>query len=368
MRQPERVHGLLAAELRAAPPRASAELRERVQAIASSVPPPREPRLWGRWTRRSALVLVPAAVGAVAIGIGVVASNRGGGNEATGPGAAVHGAKSPGPQDTPSRPKVPANGAYEAAAPTAGADALRSLRQAPPPNGRRLQDYRATLRVRVSSFDDLSPATTRAMGIVRSLGGYVVRADYGAAGGTEGEGDSLLVVRVPVGKVSAAVLRFSQLGDVVAQQVSISDLQSTFNAQTDRIRSLRGTIATLERELRRTDLTTEQRNRLQLQLARARDQLDAALGARDATLRRGRLAQVSLTLTTREGAEPVAPSKPGRFERTLRDALGVLAAMATWLLAALIVAGPFVLLALAAVALERRRRRRADQRLLEQTG
>jgi len=204
------------------------------------------------------------------------------------------------------------------------------------------------------------------MRITRTLGGFVVRADYGAAAG--GEGDSLLVVRVPVGKVSEAVLRFSQLGTVTSQQVSLADLQGAYNAQTDLIVALRNTIATLQRELRGPGLTPAGRDDLSRRLANARRSLDAALGSRRATERRGRLAQVSLTLTTREGAQPVAPSKPGRFEQTLRDALGVLGALVTWLLAGLIVAGPFLALAVGTVALERRRRRRADRRLLEQTG
>jgi hypothetical protein len=372
--QPERVHGLLAAELRAAPPVPSDELRDRVAVIAARVPPLPEPSMWQRWTRRATLALAPVAVvtGVVAL-VAVVPS---GGDETADEAAATGSArraKTRGtPELAPNLGKVPyaTTGGAEAferdALPADRANALSRGQVAVPPSGRRLQEYRATLRVRVSSLDDLSPATTRAMRITRTLGGYVVRADFGAAAGAEG--DSVLVVRVPVGKVSEAVLRFSELGSVASQQVSIADLQQTFNAQTDRVTSLRSTVAALERDLRRTDLTPEQRERLRTRLANARTSLEQAIGARLATQRRGRLAQVSLTLTTREGAAPVAPSKPGRFEQTLRDALGLLAAMLTWLLAALIVAGPFLALAAVASVLERRRRRRSDRMLLEQTG
>jgi hypothetical protein len=372
MPRPERVHGLLAAELRAAPPRPSDELRDRVAVIASRVPPLPEPTPWQRWTRRGVLALAPVAVVAGVVAIVAYLPSGGGGETADeAAGTPSRRVLTPGSAElTPNSREAPlaaTGGAFDAPAAGDRANALSSrFGAAVPPSGRRLQEYRATLRVRVTSLDDLSPATTRAMRITRTLGGYVVRADYGAA--ARGEGDSLLVVRVPVGKVSEAVLRFSELGAVTSQQVSIADLQQTFNAQTDRVTSLRNTIAVLQRELRRTDLTPEQRERLQMRLANAQRSLDSALAARQATQRRGRLAQVSLTLTTREGAEPVAPSKPGRFEQTLRDALGVLAAILTWLLAALIVAGPFLALAVAAVVVERRRRRRSDQRLLEQTG
>jgi hypothetical protein len=172
---------------------------------------------------------------------------------------------------------------------------------------------------------------------------------------------------MPHRATATATARFAELGTVVGQDVAIQDLQGSFNRQTTLIESLRGTILELERELRRDDLNVEARIRLQNRLANARAQHEAAIASRNATERRGRLATVSLTLTTREGAELQPPTPPGRFEQTLRDAVGVLAAMMTWLLAALIVVGPFALLAAAGVALERRRRRRADERLLDQT-
>ena len=363
MPRPERVHGLLAAELRAAPPRPSEDLRERVVAIASGVPPsPSRP--WHPWPRRVAFVLAPVAAAAAVVAI-VAAVPRDDGADNQAVRAPTLTPNLEGARESFDGAAERSSGDEKRFAPTP--QALTGGETAPlAPGGRRLQDYRATLTVRVPSLDDLSPATTQAMRITRSLGGYVVTADYGAAAG--GEGDSLLVVRVPASKVSEAVLRFSELGTVTSQQVSIKDLQATYNAQTDRIHDLRNTIATLRRELRGTGLTPAGRADLQGRLANAERLLQSALNVRQATQRRGRLAQVSLTLTTREGAQPVAPSEPGRFEQTLRDALGVLGALVTWLLAGLIVAGPFLALAVGTVALERRRRRRADRRLLEQTG
>ena len=88
------------------------------------------------------------------------------------------------------------------------------------------------------------------------------------------------------------------------------------------------------------------------------------LTQRDETLRRGRLAVVALTLTTRAEAETV-PAPPGEIEQRLRDALGALADTVTWALYVIIVAGPFVVLAAIGFVLDRRRRRRADDRLLE---
>lgn len=369
---PDARYDALAERLRVARPRAGAGLRARVDFVVGTAAADRRPtaprrRVWLSW--RPALVLAPLAVAGLAIAIGLQ-GGPGGGDEAASveAGGTVSGAGPTGSRAAVSGAATPTSAA-RADGGTVDAQRLpggpaKSPDGAVPPSGRRLQDYRADLRVRVSSLDGLSAATTRAMGVARSLGGFVVSADYASPG--DGDGDSRLVVRVPVNKVSVAVLRFAALGTVQAQQVSIQDLQGTFNVQSQRIDALRGTISELRRELRRTDLEVDARIALRTRLAAARAQLEAALAARRSTERRGRLATVSLTLTTREGAELQPPAGPGRFERTLRDALGVLGTMATWLLAALIVTGPFALLAALGVALERRRRRRAEQRLLEQ--
>jgi hypothetical protein len=160
-------------------------------------------------------------------------------------------------------------------------------------------------------------------------------------------------------------MRFSQLGVLVAQDISLQDLQAQANRQDDQIAALRRTIATLERELREPNLTAEQRAELERRLANARRTLAQRRNARETTERRGRLARVALTLTTRQEGQELPPPPPGEFERTLRDALGALEQLVAWILAALIVASPLLALTAVAVALEARRRRRAEDRLLQ---
>jgi len=201
------------------------------------------------------------------------------------------------------------------------------------------------------------------MRVARSLGGYVVLAQYDAPGGKEG--DSVLVVRVPVQKVQTAILRFAELGTIVGQHIRIEDLQRTINRQTESIQALRRTVATFERELERTDLTAEERARLRQRLLRANEALRTRLDSRSATTQQAATARISLTLTTRTNVEPVVPEQPGYFERTVRDAASALSKVLAWALAVLIVAGPFLILLAVGVALERSRRRRADERLLE---
>jgi len=75
---------------------------------------------------------------------------------------------------------------------------------------------------------------------------------------------------------------------------------------------------------------------------------------------------VSLQLTT---AKPAAKNvAPGRFDRFLDTSGDILGKEAIAVLYALVVAGPFVLIAALLFLAERTRRRRSDHRLLEETG
>jgi hypothetical protein len=320
----------LVEQIRAARPRAPEALRARIVALPEPLPEEPRRRLWGR---RALLVLVPAATIAVVAGLAVVGGRTGG--DGTDEQAA----------------SGTATTAFQRARPEAAQDSQQlQPGVAPPPSRTRAQDYRAQLTVRV---ENLNGTTARAMRITRRLGGYIVRADLDSP--EVGDGTSRLVVRVPVGKVQQAIVQFSALGELVAQQITISDLQRDLDRRTDRIQSLRNTIAKLEED----GVTEEER----LRIARLEEQIRAEQRRREEVERRGRLSRIVLTLTTREAEEAVKPD--GEIESAVRDALRALDDIVAVVLYGLIVAGPFVLLALLAVALERRRRHRADERLLE---
>jgi hypothetical protein len=337
----------LAALVRASKPRASAELRARVRALAAEEP--ERPRPRGFALRRASLVLVPALLVAVVAG------------------AAIVGLVSRDSERSLTRGERTLE--FDADQAPAQAEALRERGVAPSaalPPGRRAQDYRAELRVRVRDVGALSRATARAMRATRSLGGFVVRADYDAS--NTKDGDSVLVVRVPVAKVQQAILRFSELGTIVGQRIAIEDLQRTLNRQSEAIQALRRTLATLESELRRPELTRERRAELRARLLRARESLARRVAGRDATSRRAATARIALTLTTREQTAVPVPERPGYFERTVRDAASALTKGLAWIVASLIVAGPLLALAAILLLLGRGRRRRAEQRLLERAG
>ncbi len=344
-------------ELRAARPYASSELRERVRALTVEPEPVRRPT---RVTRRPR-ALVPAFLVALLVGAaGVGVLVRDGGRES---------------QDATFAERQPLQGLLDKSAQDSATAVPRGAtpqgaqeaqaRAALPPSRTRLQDYRAELRLRVPDLRRLSSATARAMRATRSLGGYVVSADLGAP--TGGDGDSILVVRVPVGRVQEALVRFTALGTIVSQRIQIDDRQRTVERQSETIADLEGTVATLERALRDPSLTRFARGRLQLRLADARRSLAERRNARGATVQGARTARIALTLTTRAAGEALVtePEQAAYLERTLRDAVSVLGRLVAWLLYALIVAAPFLLLGAAALELERRRRRRSEQRLLE---
>ena len=318
MQQPEAL-----SELRRTRPVAPADLRTRVAAIAASAAPPRRRVTW----LRAALVLVPAVL---AVAGGALLASR---DRTAAPQQHDFGVTA---------------GAVRKGAPPATVTALDAA-VAPAPSSTRLQDYDATLRLRVHDAEALSDATKRAVAIAGSLGGFasVVQVDVDGRAG-----DATLRLRVPVTKVQVALERLSALGTITGESVSIQDVQPAVNG-IDR------KIARLQRQLRvlrlqpRTPALQRRIDALTLQVERLQR-------TRRATVSQARLATLHLELTTR--AQPVAP-KP-KHHGPLDGALHALRWIGIAALYALIVAGPVVLAAALVWLGWRAYRRASDRRLL----
>ena len=299
------------ADLRETRPAAPAELRERVQAITAAEPAPRRRLHRPSWR----LAVVAVAIVALAAAAAAVVLGRGGGSPAT----VQHGDVA---RSAVLQPRV-----FGAATQTA------PLKGFPAPSGTRLQNYDATLSLRVRDAAALSDATKRALRIVGSLGGYATVVNLDVSGR---DGDATLRVRVPVGNVQKAMLRLSALGTITGESVSIQDAQTGVD-------TLDRSIARLQRRLR--DLRAQpQTDTVKAQIAALTTQVERLQRQRAAAVRTARLATIQLQLTTRTPVVRPAPAKPGPLH-------GALVAL-TWLgigaFYALVVGGPVVALLLAA--------------------
>ena len=327
----------LAEELRAARPAAPVELRERVLTLA---PPPRR-----RFELPSLRRAVPAAalVGlAAALAVAGVAGLLHGSStrSAVKGGSTVdHGAAITGKTLQP-RYSPQLKSAGSRATPWRGLTLSQD----------RLQQYDASLRVRVASQAELSRRTQDALRLTRRLGGYVVTARYSAPGAS---GTSSLALRIPVERVQTAIARFSGYGTLVSQRIVLKDLQRRVDSLSAHIRKLRAEVARLER------LGTDP-----ARLARDKSLLTFLTSRRSAAVQRARLASVALTLAVAPKHKQAA-APPGRFHRTLTNAGNVLVRELEILVYALLVAGPLLLLGGLAILGGRTFRRRADRRLLE---
>lgn len=331
-------------ELRETAPVAPDALRRRVDEAARSQQPSRQLPVIGL---RRALVIAAAAAVALSLAVAGINSLRNVGDSRNS--AVSEKALSVRAPSTVGRTRQPARGervfkAY---------DTLEGARAATLPPGRRLQDYHAEMRLRVKNAEALDLATKRAMRETRRLGGFVSSINFGTR--PADEGDARLVLRVPIRKIQQAVATFSDLGTIVSQRVVISDLQPQADRLSREIERLVRRVAELRAK---GSLTFEE----QRELAKAEHRLDTLKRQRAGLVRQASYATVSLDLTTAKPAEK--REEPSAFRTFLDDAGSILATQLLWLLYALVVAGPFLLLASLVLMAERTRRRRANDALL----
>ncbi len=380
----------LVSELRANPPVASEHLRQRV---LEGAPVPRRQR---SRKRKFVLVVVPAAI-VLSVGAALVHGFVSSGSSrssaalaptlrravshapdryspvpgtqttpeaATADGSVVHGGN-------PSKSKESTFQAYRndalgtslsgvAAAPDALQAALAPNRALSIPKNR-LVHATASLQVGVKS-KDLSAKTNAASQIAASFGGYAQSVHYEAS--KQGDGESVLSLRVPVQNAEKAVAKLGSLGTLLSQQLSTQDLQAKLTQQTSGIGALRRAIAVYENALESTTLPASQRVDIQIKLNNARRALARLRHARAGTLASGATADISLLLTTNSHAVvPGQHSGSSRIGRLLGNAAHFLALEGIIVLYALIVLAPFLLLGALAWWIVRERRRR-EERLL----
>jgi hypothetical protein len=322
-------------ELRDTAPRAPEGLRERIAAL---------PAAQARRSIRLRPALAAAIAIAIAVGLGAAVIGGVTGSESREP-ALDKGFRAALPERlgrrNPTRELPGVRDQKRAREATGGATLAPSLTAKS-----RLQQQQVSMRLRV---DDLSRATQKAVRQTRNLGGYVAAANYSTG---EIAGDSRLDLRVPAQNVQKAIASFTELGTILAQRIRVADLQVGLDRLDARIATKQKQLETLTGD----ELLRQERALRRLERGRA------------ALIREGTFAKVSLQLTSRKPAAKPKPEEQGRFGAFWSDAGDILGKEAIGVLYALVIVGPFAILAALALFAERARRRRADHRLLEETG
>jgi hypothetical protein len=272
----------LARTLREARPVAPAELRERVRLVAAEASPPRRQLV----TWRRALVLV--VVVGTAVAAGVIATRP------------SHHAAS---QELQAMRPTQRHAAVGSAA---SVDKLGAPSATPPsPSRTRLQNYSASLDVRVPTAGAVSTDTQHAIAIATSLGGYLAFVNVDAGGKT---GDAEIRLRIPKVHVQEAVRRLSALGRVVGENVRIQDLTAGVNATDRLIARLQTKLATLRAEFQTT--------LVQRQIASLTTQIERLQRGRANTMRTASYATVVLSLQhAPHHTRRPAPSRPAARAR-----------------------------------------------------
>jgi hypothetical protein len=334
--------------LRAHAPHAPESLRERVFALEP------KPRRLSLPPRRLVLVAVPAALG-IAVSVAVVHGIVGSGSSK--PTAVQHLAAGVTLQQAQRDLASPP--AWQSAA--SGKPGSLNLRAVPVPKGfapstgssARLQHTDASIQLSVKNTDELAQATTRATRVATSLGGYAKSVNY------RSQGTSVIDLRIPTQNVKTALTRLADLGTLVSQELSITDLEQQLKNESAQIAQLHRRIAALRTAINDPSLPAAQKVLLRIRLAESQRALSQRSHAQKGTISAGTTSTVSLVIATKKGIAPV-PQPRGRIGRMVHSAVDFLALEGIILLYALIVISP---LAIVAALLWFWRRRSVDRLL-----
>jgi len=154
-----------------------------------------------------------------------------------------------------------------------------------------------------------------------------------------------------------------RLGAIVDQNVSIQDVQPTFDRRFRQMQGVRDQITKVQARLESPSLTTAQRNELENQLVAFRHQLVVLQKQQSALQKLTGFATVELDLRTGD-KQVVVPTEPSRIGMALHRSGQILADEAKVLVYILVVGAPFFVLGAFMLGGLRLRRRRDEQRLL----
>jgi hypothetical protein len=344
-------------ELRATRPSAPTALRERVREIAVQQPAP------SSWTslrlhvplRRGLAIAVPAAAALALATAGVLGLARSDNPTALREQAVDKSLPSVSSQITGQPAPTTNLGALPMTTLGAAQGSQAPTRESATARAQRVS---ATMTLEVRNSDAVSRAAQGALDLTRSLGGYVVSSSVA----TGEEGSASLTVRVPVARVQEAIAGLSALGRIVSQQVTIDDLQATLDELQKREASVRGQIARNRARLESESLDPETEAVLRAKLQTLRAELVQLRTGIDSTNAEARMSTIQVAVVTPGASGAVAPTS--RIDRTIDEAMNILAWEGVVLLGLLIVLAPFALVGVGAWLARRLYRRHEEERLL----
>jgi Domain of unknown function (DUF4349) len=282
----------LIAEIRAHPPVAPAELRERVRQLAADAPAQRR-----RFTRRRALV-VAIAVAGLAAAAGVLGTRDSGTRSSSLQPDLQRTLSPPISHAKPSatREAAPAFGftatdAASGAAVRSPGGALKAPAGVPPPSASNAQRYSATLSLRLKDAAAISAATNKALRVVAAMGGHPNTVNVDAE---RRDGEAYLVLKVPRTRVQEAVQKLGALGTIVGANVSIQDLQAGIDTTGRTIDRLQAQLAELRAQTQTEDVLA--------QIETLSSRIENLQRQRAATIRAAYFATVKLHMETRKAA------------------------------------------------------------------
>lgn len=319
----------LVAELRGARLTAPHELREHVRLIAAGAGERRPLLTW----RRALVIAVPLAA---ALAAAVVITR-------------------PSPQPS-AVDEALTNASTALSAQPATTPAPQTQRAAKaygvPTTPARVQQYGATLSLRIPTANGVSDAVKRAMRITTSLGGYATSVHASSQGE---HANAELTLKVPVQHVQEAIARLAQLGTITAEQVDVLDKEASLNA-TDRL------IARLQKQLAALRAVDPQTDATKTQIAQLTSRIEGLQRGEASTRRTAHYATIQLSLTTERAYVPPKHHGHGPLH-------GVVVALA-WLgigaVYALAVGLPVLIVLLLLWLAVRTVRRRREEALLNQ--
>ncbi len=173
---------------------------------------------------------------------------------------------------------------------------------------------------------DARDAFKRVTGIVSEAGGRVITSRVEQPRGSE-RAEARLVVKIPVARFDGVIADLHAMGRVLAENIAGEDRTSQYQDVEGRLRDRDAAIEALRQRLARGNIGRDEVKRIENELARARQEREAAENARRGLAARTDFATLEIRLAEEEPRPGSVMIFAGRFFDPIADALDVAAGL-----------------------------------------